>query len=411
MFTFKLEMNRLKGKPALVFLTALVLSPFLGDVLPVVPYFLIGFLFSALFPRSISNNLELLLSKPLKRSSIYLDFFLSHLVLATLLVLPFTFLEEVSALYALFALPFLPMGYITALLTRDPRKTAVVGVLMFLLLTFVPPGFIQLKAQDTAQQVLGVHSLEDYGAKRTEYSALVSQIERRYASYAFFSPGAQLELFARDVSIGAIGDALLRVALVLSFFTVLTLVSLALFIRLEPGAILRPSPPSLYLGFLPWWLRKELANLWAMRTFPALLALAVLPLDPPLRGFFLLFLLPLTAIDILSENPTLVLSKPVGRDYVILRFLIAVSLSLFLVPFVGYSFSVAFFLSALVFLLALFTRKGAMIFLPVLALLLAPAIGEASFALTAVFVLLSAPVLLLARLRLSKMDFSGWYSR
>lgn len=109
---------------------------------------------------------------------------------------------------------------------------------------------------------------------------------------AFFSPGVQLELFARDVAGGDREDAFLRFGVSLGFTALLLAVSLLTFLRLEPGGLLRPTLPSLYVQSLPWWVRKEVAALWASRAFLALFMVLILPVEGTLKAFFSLFLLP-----------------------------------------------------------------------------------------------------------------------
>ncbi|NJE62523.1 hypothetical protein [Thermococcus sp. 21S7] len=402
----RLEILRFRGKLALLPVLGLGTALAFGELSPVIPYFLVGFLFSAVFPGGMESVLGLLLPKPFKRSRLFLRLLLLDVLTGIVIVIPFVIISRSSALYSLFALPFLPLGYLLALVLRNPRKTLAVGVILFLLLTFVPPGIVQMEAQENAQEALGIHSLGDYEAKKAEYHTLVENLERRYTTYVFFSPGAQLELFARDLEADNGGDALFRLFITAAFSLVLTLMALAIFLRVEPGGLLRPSPPSLYLSALPWWFRKELANLWASRTFLALLPLMLLPVEGTLKAFGLLFLMPLASLEVLSESPLLMLSKPVGRDYLLLRFLVVSAVFAISVPFVGASFGVALFLASLVFLIGLFTRRGALVAVPLLALLFAPAIGSvmASLTLTA----LSMIPLSVSRFRLLRMDLRGW---
>lgn len=127
----------------------------------------------------------------------------------------------------MFALPFLPMGYLTAFFLKNPKKVVLVGgTVIFLFLTFVPMGYIDMKAQDNAQKALGIETFADYEAKKAEYSAIVHSLEKEYGNMAFFSPGVQLELFARDVAGGDREDAFLRFGVSLGFTALLLAVSL-----------------------------------------------------------------------------------------------------------------------------------------------------------------------------------------
>ncbi len=400
----RVEAMKLKQGLLLPYALGLALFPLLDDIALLIPYFIAGFLF-IVFSGDLWGTCQLLMSKPYKRSRLFLEISLSHLLLVSLLIAPFALLNPISALFAFFALPFLPLDYLTALMLKNSRKTMAVGVLVFLLLTFVPPGIVQIKAQEKAQATLGIKSLEDYEAKKEEYHALVLELEKRYSNYAFLSPGAQLELFARGVESGE-GDALLRLSLTLVTFLALTVLVFLLFLRFEPGTFIKPSLPSLYVPFLPWWFGKELAGLWASRTFQALLVLLVLPVGRTLKAFVLLFLLPLASLEILSENPVLILSKPVGRNYLLRRLLVASLLFGISTPVVGFSYGVAFFLASLTFSMGLFTRRGALVLIPVLALLFAPAIGSGTASLTLAF--LSVVPLSVSALRISRMDLSAW---
>jgi hypothetical protein len=401
----KVEIMKLRWGTLLPYALGLALFPLLDDVALLMPYFVAGFLF-IVFSGDLWGTYQLLMSKPYKRSRLFLEISLSHMLLVFLLIAPFALLNPISALFALFAPPFLPLGYLTTLMLKNSRKTMAVGVLVFLILTFVPPGIVQFKAQEKAQATLGIKSLEDYEAKKDEYHALVLELERRYSNYAFFSPGAQLELFARDIESGDSDDALLRLSLTLTTFLALTVLTFLLFLRFEPGTVIKPSIPALYISFLPWWLGKELAGLWASRTFQALLVLLILPVGGTFKAFALLFLLPLTSLEILSENPVLILSKPVGRNYILRRFFVTFLLFGISTPVVGFSFGVAFFLASLTFFIGLFTRRGALVLIPVLALLFAPAIGSRTASLTLAF--LSVFPLSVSALRISRMDFSAW---
>ncbi|AEK73220.1 hypothetical protein GQS_06610 [Thermococcus sp. 4557] len=401
-----LELLRFRGKFLLLLVVALFAAMAFGELSPVIPYFIVGFLFSTVFPRDLGVTVGFFLSKPFRRSGLFLGLLFSNIIVASIIVAPFAFLNPTSALYSVFALPFLPLGYVTVLVLRNPRKTFLVGIVLFLILTFVPPGIVQMKAQEKAQTMLDVHSLEDYNARRTEYHKMVSELEKRYTTYVFFSPGAQLELFARALETGDKKDAVFRLSLSMGLFIFFTAVSFVIFLHFEPREFLMPSPPSLYLSFLPWWFRKELANLWASRAFVVFVFLMLLPFWRTLKSFVLLFLFPLATLEVLSENPVLLLSKPVGRDYIIRRFLVVSALFAISLPFVGASFGVAFFLASLTFLVGLFTKKGALLGIPVLALLFAPAINSSVASL--VFAFLAVFFLLLARFRLLRIDFSSW---
>ncbi|CAD5245213.1 hypothetical protein [Thermococcus camini] len=402
----KLEVQGLKWKPLAFYAIGLTATPFLGEVSPLVPYFFTGFLFSAVFSGGLYKTCSFLLPKPYKRANLFAEVFISHLFVAFLFAIPFALLDTISFFFALFALPFLPLGYLVSLTFRNPRKTLIAGVLLFLLLTFVPPGIVQMKAQEKAQNDLGIKSLEDYEAKKGDYHRLVLELEKRYTTYAFFSPGAQLELFARDVEVKDTRDAYLRIALTLATFLAFTVLSFLLFLRFEPGAFIRPSPPALYITSLPWWIRVEIANLWASRAFVAFLLLMLLPFGSVLKAFGMLFLLPLATLEILSASPVLILSKPVGRGYLLRRFMVISALFAVSLPIVGASFGVAFFLASFVFLLGLFTRRGALLALPFLALLFAPAIDSGLASL--LLMLLSTVPLGISAFRISRMDISAW---
>ena len=104
--------------------------------------------------------------------------------------------------------------------------------------------------------------------KKSEYHELVVALEKRYTTYAFFAPGAQLELFARDIESGDMGDALLRLSLTLVTFLALTVLTFLPFLRFEPGAFIKPSLPTVYISFLPWWIGKELAGPVGLKNIP-----------------------------------------------------------------------------------------------------------------------------------------------
>ncbi|AIU69389.1 hypothetical protein TEU_02980 [Thermococcus eurythermalis] len=402
---FTLESLKLKWNVFLLYAMGLALYPLLDDARLVLPYFVAGFLFVA-FSGDFWETAQVFLSKPYRRLHLFFELFLSNLLIVFLMIAPFALFDVRSVVFALFAIPFLPLGYLTSLAIKSPKKAMTAGIVIFLLLTFVPPGIVQLKAQEKAQSALEIKSLEDYEANKEEYGRLVTELERRYSNYAFFSPGAQLELFARDVETDDREDAFLRLSITLATFLALTSLALFLFLRFEPGTVIKPSLPALYIPSLPWWIGKELAGLWASRTFQALLVLLILPVDGTLKSFALLFLLPLASLEVLSENPVLILSKPVGRSYLLRRFLITSLLFGISIPVCRFSFGVAFFLASLTFFIGLFTRKGALILIPVLALLFAPAISSAEASL--VLMVLSAIPLILSAFRLSRMDFSAW---
>ncbi|MCD6372436.1 MAG: hypothetical protein J7L37_02640 [Thermococcus sp.] len=401
---FKVELLKLKWNVFLLYAVGLALYPLLDGARLVLPYFVAGFLFLMLSV-GFWETAQVFLSKPYRRLHLFFELFLSHLLMVFLMIVPFALFDVRSVVFALFAIPFLPLGYLTSLAIKSPKKAMTAGIVIFLLLTFVPPGIIQLKAQEKAQSALEIKSLEDYKANKEEYGRLVTELERRYSNYAFLSPGAQLELFAKDVETGD-SDAFLRLSITLATFLALTSLALFLFLRFEPGTFIKPSLPALYIPFLPRWIEKELAGLWASRTFQTLILLLILPVDGILKSFALLFLLPLTSLEILSENPVLILSKPVGRSYLLRRFLVTSLLFGVSIPVCRFSFGVAFFLASLTFFIGLFTRKGALILIPVLALLFAPAISSAEASL--VLMVLSAIPLILSAFRLSRMDFSAW---
>ncbi|ASJ06272.1 hypothetical protein [Thermococcus pacificus] len=403
----KIESRRL----SLSVLIALVLTSItlLADVeiSPIVPYIVLGFLLSSVFPAGLSYGLELILSKPLKRIELFAGFLLSHLLLALIVALP-ALVKPTAFLYAIFALPFLPLDYLTGLLLKNPRKTFLVGTLVFLILTFLPTGYVDMKVQNDAQKALGIETLADYEAKKAEYSSLVYTLERKYGNYAFFSPGVQLELFARDLDVGDKEDALLRAGIALGFTVILLALSIIPFLRFEPGEFIRPSIPALYLRPLPWWIRKEIAGLWASRAFFVFLIVLLLPVDRITKAFFALFLLPLLVIEVLSENPILILSKPVRRAYLIRRFLVVLGLFALFTPVLGFSLAVVSFTATVIFLTGLFSRKLALALLPFFALIISPALQEGSQLVALLFMTLTLPFIALAYLRAIRMELGRW---
>ncbi|WP_297548561.1 hypothetical protein [Thermococcus sp.] len=404
---FKLETRRL----SVFVLIALVLTliTLLADVeiSPVVPYIVLGFLLSSVFPAGLATGLELILSKPFKRIEVFVGFLLSHMLLALIVVFP-ALVKPTAFLYAIFALPFLPLGYLTAFLMRNPKRTLLVGTLVFLILTFVPMGYIDMKVQNDAQKILGIKTLADYESKKAEYSHLVHALERRYGNYAFFSPGVQLELFSRDLGSEDMGDAYLRVGITIGFTVLLLSLSLLIFLRFEPGDFLRPSIPAVYFRFLPWWVRKEVAGLWASRAFFVFLIVLLLPVGRIMKAFFALFLLPLSVIELLSENPLLILSKPVGRTYLIRRFLVISGLFALFTPVLGFSLPVVLFTATVAFLTGLFSRKLALALLPFLALIISPALQEESLLVAFLFMVLILPFIALAYMRAMRMELGRW---
>jgi len=407
MAPLKIEAHRL----SVFVLIALVLTliTLLADVeiSPVVPYIVLGFLLSSVFPVGLSYGLELILSKPLKRIELFAGFLLSHLLLALVVILP-TLVKPMAFIYAIFAFPFLPMGYLTGLLLKNPRRTLLVGTLVFLILTFVPMGYIEMKVQNDAQKALGIETLADYEAKKAEYSVLIHALERKYGNYAFFSPGVQLELFSRDLASKDMSDAYLRVGITMGFTVLLLSLSLLIFLRFEPGDFLRPSIPAVYLRFLPWWVRKEVASLWASRAFFVFLMVLLLPVGRIMKAFFALFLLPMSVIELLSENPLLILSKPVKRTYLIRRFLVILGLFALFTPILGFSLPVVLFTVTVAFLTGLFSRKLALALLPFFALILSPALQEASLLVATLFMVLTPPFIALAYMRAVRMELSNW---
>ncbi len=403
----KIEAHRL----FLTILIALVLTliTLLADVeiSPVVPYIVLGFLLSSVFPAGLATGLELILSKPFKRIEVFVGFLLSHMLLALIVVLP-ALVKPTAFIYAIFVLPFLPLGYLTAFLTRNPRRTLLVGTLVFLILTFVPMGYIDMKVQNDAQKILGIKTLADYESKKAEYSHLVHALERRYGNYAFFSPGVQLELFSRDLGSEDMGDAYLRVGITIGFTVLLLSLSLLIFLRFEPGDFLRPSIPAVYLRFLPWWVRKEIAGLWASRAFFVFLIALLLPVGRIMKAFFALFLLPLSVIELLSENPLLILSKPVKRTYLIRRFLVISGLFALFTPVLGFSILVVLLTGAVTFFIGLFSRKLALALLPFLALIISPALQEESLLVAFLFMIITLPFIALAYMRATRMELGRW---
>jgi hypothetical protein len=402
----KIEARRLSKH--LLVASALTLISMLIDseISPIIPYLVLGFLLSSVFPMGISEGIEILLSKPSRRIGLFAGFTISHITLALFILIP-ALLKPISALYATFALPFLPMGYLTALFLKNLKKTALVGVVIFLLLTFVPMGYIDKRAQDMAQKALGIETLEDYEAKKDEYSEVVRSIEQEYGNMAFFSPGVQLELFARDVATGDREDAALRVGISTGLTTFLLAVSLLLFLCLEPGELLRPSLPALYVQSLPWWVRKEIATVWASQAFMAFLIVSALPVERTMKTFFAFFMLPLAVLELLSEDHSLILSKPVGRTYITGRFLVVSAIFAVFLPVFGPSFPVVLFTSAVLFLIGLFSRKLALVVLPFLGLLMSPILQEGSILIVVLFLILTLPALLLIHLRALRIELRG----
>ena len=407
MAPLKIESRRLSL--TIIIALALTFITLLADVeiSPVVPYIVLGFLLPSVFPVGLSCGLELILSKPLKRIEVFVGFLLLHLLLALTVALP-ALVKPTAFLYAIFALPFLPLGYLTAFLLRNPKRTLLVGTLVFLILTFVPVGYIDMKVQNDAQKALGIETLADYKAKKAEYSHLVHTLEHKYGNYAFFSPGVQLELFSRDLDVGDKEDALLRVRIVLGFTVILLALSFFIFLRFEPGEFIRPSVPAVYLRFLPWWVRKEVAGLWASRAFFVFLIVLLLPVGRIMKDFFALFLLPLSVVEALSENPLLILSKPVGRTYPIRRFLVISGLFALFTPVLGFSLPVVLFTATVAFLTGLFSRKLALVLLPFLVLITSPALQEASLFVATLFMVLTIPFIALAYMRAIRMELGRW---
>ncbi|BAD86245.1 hypothetical membrane protein [Thermococcus kodakarensis KOD1] len=402
----KIEARRL-SRPLLVASTLTLISMLIdSEISPIIPYLALGFLLSSVFPMGISEGIEILLSKPFRRAGLFIGLLLSHITLSLFVFLP-AVIKPISALYAVFALPFLPMGYLTAFFLKNPKKVVLVGTVIFLFLTFVPMGYIDMKAQDNAQKALGIETFADYEAKKAEYSAIVHSLEKEYGNMAFFSPGVQLELFARDVAGGDREDAFLRFGVSLGFTALLLAVSLLTFLRLEPGGLLRPTLPSLYVQSLPWWVRKEVAALWASRAFLALFMVLILPVEGTLKAFFSLFLLPLAVLEILSEDYSLILSKPVRRTYITRRFLVVSAVFTLFTPVFGPSFPVLLFTSAVIFLIGLFSRKLALVVLPFLGLLMSPTLQENSILVAVLFLILTLPVILLIHLRALRIELRG----
>jgi len=165
----RVEAMKLGWRVLLPYAFGLALFPLLDDVALLIPYFIAGFLFMV-FSGDLWGTYQFLISKPYKRSRLFFGIFHSHLLLVFILIVPLALLNPISTFFVLFALPFLPLGYLMALMLENPRKTMAVGVLVFLILTFVPPGIIQMKAQDKAQSDLGIQSLEDYEVKKIRIS-------------------------------------------------------------------------------------------------------------------------------------------------------------------------------------------------------------------------------------------------
>ncbi|WP_054839551.1 hypothetical protein [Thermococcus sp. JCM 11816] len=99
----KIEARRLSRPPLLVASTLTLISMLIdSEISPIIPYLALGFLLSSVFPMSISEGIEILLSKPFRRAGLFIGLLLSHITLSLFVFLP-AVIKPISA-----SMPCLP---------------------------------------------------------------------------------------------------------------------------------------------------------------------------------------------------------------------------------------------------------------------------------------------------------------